>query len=232
MGSTQFAGLMRNAANERILPALIRDDAKQYLEASERDAEAALVEPLAVAFTRYEVYPPAHGKGLGRYSPVSLIPPVGSLLRKKVADPETALGIEQAVMRTLAVGYCMLASTAPQGEEKGMNPAVVEGRDLEAMWAFWVTNSHSGYAGKIMAPDFSDAVTTISEAEFLTDLDEADAMPKLGKRTKLHLLARAYGEAGVLLRHVQTGTLSDGRLHGDVVAQVTMNWPLHAAPGF
>jgi hypothetical protein len=82
---------------------------------------------------------------------------------------------------------------------------------------------------KMLAPDFCEALANIATDEFLIGLDEADAMPRLGKRTKLHLLGRLYREAGVLLRHVQTRALSDERLSADPFAQVTMHWPLNAA---
>jgi hypothetical protein len=211
-----------------VIPALANDDAKRYISAGEREVEAALVETLATAFVGYEVYPPASGNGLGRYSPVSLIPPVGSVLRKKLADREGRQGVERAVMRTLSLGYAMFASLGIGDDATDLR--IVEDRDPEAMWAYWVTHTHSQYVGNMLAPDFADAVTNLSVDEFLIGLEEAGAMPRLGKRTKLHLLGRLYGEAGVLLRHVQSRALTNERLRSDPFAQTTMNWPLDAAP--
>ncbi|HYN50882.1 MAG TPA: hypothetical protein VES62_08140 [Thermoleophilaceae bacterium] len=47
--------------------------------------------------------------------------------------------------------------------------------------------------------DYSEALTNIAVDEFPIGLNEADAMPKIRKKTKLHLLGRSYGEAGALL---------------------------------
>ena len=60
-----------------------------------------------------------------------------------------------------------------------------------------------GHVGATLAPDFSDALTPLSENEILIALEAAHAMPRMGKRPKLRLLARTYGEAGLLLRLVQ-----------------------------
>jgi hypothetical protein len=71
------------------------------------------------------------------------------------------------------------------------------------------------------------ALHTISEDEFMYRLNEAQVLPRMGKRTRLNLLGRTYGEAGALLRYVHTGALSEDRLREDPFAQVTMHWPLH-----
>jgi hypothetical protein len=108
--ATSLAATVRASAIERVVPALVRDDAKEYIGASEREAEAARVEPPCDRVGALRGVSPTGGRELGRDSPVSLIPPLGHVLRKKVADPEIGARIERAVMRTLASATpCSLA---------------------------------------------------------------------------------------------------------------------------
>jgi hypothetical protein len=89
----------------------------------------------------------------------------------------------------------MFASLGPGDVE--MDLTVVDNRELEAMWAYWVTHTHGQYVSKMLAPDFCEALANIATDEFLIGLDEAEAMPRLGKRTKLHL-PHAGGDRGCI----------------------------------
>ena len=66
-----------------------------HLNDPDRATEAAAVESCVECLIDYELDPPKDGKGVGRYGPVSILPPLGQLLGRKLEalDEEQVLKV-------------------------------------------------------------------------------------------------------------------------------------------
>ena len=177
-----------------------------HLNDPDRETEAAAVESCVECLIDYELDPPKHGKGVGRYGPVSILPPLGQLLGRKLEalDEEQVLKVRHAIRAALAMGYmgAVLVETEmiPEGPPPTAQPADT--------WRQWVAQLNSDVlSASEDSGNLRDLYCTMAREQFTMQLETGDLVPKRRKRKRLAALGWWYGEAGMLLRLAQTGVL-------------------------
>lgn len=204
---------------------LFEGDAKQeHLLDPKRRAEAEGVARCAERFADYELEPPEHGRGLGRYGPGSLTPPLGQLISaKKIAglSAEEFTGLRGAITDALAVGYAGFAALEAGGEGFEPSPDV----DPQKVWRLWVVRLYSDELEQAGAPkDYIDDVRGIALDRFNPRLRDLGLMPKIRKRIRFQLISQHYGQCGMMLRFIQSTEHYIGDLSNDMF-QLTNTWP-------
>jgi len=214
-----FGRLVRDAAVGPVDPLLLEDKSKARVRDPLREREAEGVNDLARRFADYEARPADDDKGLGRYFPVSLAPPIGRLLK---LDADQVPAGEEVALITLATGYAMFVSLEATFDRE----VHLVDRDLDKIWAFWVPNMYTGLLKKLgVHDDFLTPLSDLAYKVLTVELKSRQLMPRL-KRTRLRGLAGSYGNAGAILRMAQTDLVTDEQIGRDVLAKISMHWPL------
>jgi hypothetical protein len=222
---SSFAALVQEATEDVIGPALARTESKAFLEQPERRVEAEAVDPCVQRMADYEVDPPSHGKGVGRFAPASMTPPLGQLLGKKrrALTDDQVVGVREGILLALGAGFASVASIeADMGEKASCDV----GADPKRLWDLWVVRLNSDALDSVgLAPDFQKFTRDAAMVLFTNRLRQLDLMPKVRKRMRYELVGMWYGQAGMILRLIQDGMLAGDLDESSDIWQVTNSWP-------
>ena len=222
MGSA-FPRAVEDVARELFAPVVNEPVVRDYLTDSARRTEAEAVDPCVERLADYEIEPPAHGKGVGRYAPKTLTPPIGSLIGgKRIAalDDETRLRLRRAIVDATAVGYAGLIGVESDGE--GFKPSTDV--DPKKIWCLWVVRLNSEVLREVgIDKDFDSQMRGLAAERFVAELKAVGLFPKVRKRMRFNLVGQWYGQAGMLLRLIQS-TQSEWDDSSDFW-QITNTWP-------
>lgn len=194
-----------------------------YMRADARLYEAETVAPCVARFVTAEVRPPRNTKPVGRFSGASVTPPIGKYLGSRLGAHETE--VRCLVTKAVAVGY--FAMITLEGQTPSLEAWVVPDRDAETIWPYWVTNVGTGQMVRnALPPDDVDMIGRMCHEDFSRGLRELGlGRWRLGGT---RFVGALYGEAGLLLRALQTRNFQpDSR--SDVLAATNL-WPFEDMP--
>lgn len=222
---TSFADAASWAGREAIGPQLARDESRAYLKTPERRAEAESVDPCVQWLADYELDAPAHGKGVGRYSPVTMTPPLAHLLKGKrdKLDNQEVMQLREGIARAVGCGYVPIASLEPDVESWDAETEP----DAMQIWNLWVVrlNASETLEAIGLRDDVIKPTRDTPQAVFTARLIDLGLMPKLRKRMRYQLVGMWYGQAGMVLRLLQNGGLASDLDETSDVWQLTNTWP-------
>ena len=205
----------------------LRGHLRRYLADPARIEEAAAVTPCVDRVIEYELWPPTHGKGVGRYGPVSLSPPLGQLLGPKrinSLDADQFETLVASVTDALAIGYASM--TGVESDGSGFTPT----SDVVAsdVWKLWVVRLHSDDLDRLGIPeDVQSGIRNMASAQLTGGLKTLKLLPRMRKRMRLGVLGQLYGKAGMMLRLVQS---TFGQIDpSEDLWQLTNQWPFERA---
>jgi hypothetical protein len=201
-----------------------------YLLASGRLDEAAVVAPCVSRFATAEILPDDPRPAIGRYADrrIGLSRSIGHLLQKRIAGAtdETRAALRNLVLDAVAVGYTASIDAEGAAISAGGDPTHFEirmDRTPEDIWNWWVV-SFSGDGAGAIDTRFRRNVQDISVKRVTDGLRELGFLPPMGRRTKLVATAGTYANAGLLLRVGQSNNLTDEGFFG-TWRHVTSRWP-------
>jgi hypothetical protein len=161
--------------------------------------EAKEVEPVADAFARAELHPPAGSKGLGVLGP-NMVKAIGVQLGRKAPAPETreSEALMNGIMLALACGY--MGALALEAD----NPQTYRpGTPLDRVWQVTVANFRGDGIRVLGFPS-----PVIANLEKLGHDAIADALHSTGilrwSTRKATLVGKYYAHAGAFMRVCQT----------------------------
>jgi hypothetical protein len=206
------------------------DPDADYLLASVRLDEAALVAPCVSRFAAAEILPDDPRPAVGRYADrrIGLSRSIGHLLQKRItgATDETRAALRNVVLDAVAVGYMASINAEGAAISAGGDPthfAIRMDRTPEDIWNWWVV-SFSGDGAGAIDTRFRRNVEDIGVKRLTGGLRELDLLPPIGRRTKLVATAGTYATAGLLLRVGQSNNLPDEDFSG-TWRHATNQWP-------
>jgi hypothetical protein len=172
--------------------------------------------------------PPANGAPVGRFGRV-IWPPIGTYMRRsrETGDVITPR-VRSLAMDGLAHGYVAMVEAEALGKtHEGPEVHVVRGRNAEDVWPYWVTDMSRGrLLGAVADPDAVRQVANAAGRNLVQGLQELG----LGRsrRGRRFFTGYLYGEAGMLLRHLQTDRFQPDLMTEVVVASKA--WPFEEMP--
>jgi hypothetical protein len=230
-GDEEFTLTVDRVRNELAsLPNQPQPEFWEYMLASDRLTEAAIVDPCVARFATAEVLTDDPRPPIGRFAPdrVRLDPPLGRKLAKKLeaADPTTLGAIRRGVIDALAFGYvATIDAEATHIETTGDNLFTVRlDRTAEDVWNYWVVSFVAGMKDAL-GRSYRRAVQGNVETRLENELRRLRLWPSPGKRTRLRATACTYADAGMLLRMAQTDNLTDEAFLSTWRHVTTNHWP-------
>jgi hypothetical protein len=212
---------------DRVLPSDLPEgiDAAwlDYMREDGRLTEAASMTPCVTRIVTSELHPPRDGAPVGESS--GRVPPLGRLL-PGLGQHEAA--VRHLVMVTVAYGYFAMIDAEAIAAIGGqpIRP-IVACRSAEEVWPYWVTNMSSGtLLAQVSGKKEIGKVQNICGESLYQGLLDLGLVGR--RRRKVPYVGRFYGQAGMLLRVLQSNTL---------VAQpaseslpITNRWPFEEMP--
>jgi hypothetical protein len=177
-----------------------------YVREQERIVEAASVAPCVTRLVTSELHPPRDGTPVGPFSN-RIVPPLGRFL-PHLGEHESA--VRRLVLDAVAYGYfAMIDAEATAVVAAGPLTPVAACRTAEQVWPYWVTSMSTG---RLLAEATSNAY--INSVESVCGEELYRGLLKLGlvgrRRRKIPYMGHFYGQAGMLLRFVQTDNFVPG----------------------
>ena len=219
---TAFPDAVAESAQNVLGPIYSHPEPREYINDADRRVEAQAIERCVERFIDYETGPPSHGRGVGRYAPGSLTPPIGQLIGPQGSwpSPEEREQLRSALRDAVAVGYVAQAGLESDGE--GFSPSADV--DPQKIWRLWVVRLHSETLNDVGIPkEFQNNIRHLASDRFTADLKTIGVLPRVRKRMRYGLVGQWYGQAGMLLRLIQA-TEDKWDLSEDLF-QITNTWP-------
>ena len=194
-----------------------------YVRDDGRLTEAASMTPCVTRMVTSELHPPRDGTPVGRFS--SRVPPLGRFL-PDLGQHEPA--VRRLVMVTVAYGYfAMIDAEAIAAIAAHPFRPIVASRSAEQVWPSWVTNLSTGAPlTQVTGKKEIGKVQNICGESLYQGLLDLGLVGK--RRRKVPYMGRFYGQAGMLLRVMQSDTLV-AEPASDSLA-ITNPWPFEEMP--
>ncbi len=181
--------------------------------------EAKEVEPVADAFARAELRPPAGSNGLGSLGP-NMIKAIGIQLGRKAPAPETRESetLMNGITFALACGYMGALALEPD------NPQTYRpGTPLERVWQVTVANFRGDGVRVLGFPSPVVANLEKSGHDAIADAMHAAGLLRWGTR-KATLVGKYYVHAGAFMRVCQTDLQLPDRVEA-LAREGAPRWP-------
>lgn len=224
--------LVRDGLLETVNTTRADDPALLYVQDEARLSEADEVAPCVLRFVTAEISISAGSKPVGRFAggtKTSWAPPIGSYMpRSRETRTSLPTVLRRLAVEAVAQGYFAMVEAEALGRvEKGPSISLVQGRTAEWVWPFWVTNISTGEL--LRAAAHPEAVRRVANA---CGENVFNGLQGVGlgrwRRAWKRSTGSFYGEAGMLLRMLQTDLFEPGAR--DEVLTLTNAWPFDHMP--
>jgi hypothetical protein len=222
-GADAFVSAALAVRDKLLSVPLAHPEIADYMRSDERLAEARVVAPCALRLVTAELRPPTETKPVGRFGPTPLFPPIGKYLGRRIESRDVHAAVRRLVLQSLAQGYfTMINAEGGAAVMKDIRINVVPDRVAEDVWPYWVTNmGPGGMLRRVAGEKLILGVETACGEDLFRGLR---ALGLVGwRRGRTRSIAAFYGEAGMLLRVLQTDNFQPSPQ--DELLTATNVWP-------